>query len=115
MRALNFYSSVYHGNLVTREKRCTIRLGDKTAKYQRGDLVWVTYGDRFQPRKRLYTAVLDKVDVKRVRELTPEDIGGENKDMKTSEDVLAFLRRIYDREVTPDDTVTVVYFSEVTA
>ena len=63
MRALNFYSSVYHGFLVSRDKSCTIRMGDKTGKYQDGDVVLVTYGDRFQKRKKVFTAVLDKVEV----------------------------------------------------
>jgi len=113
VRALNFYSSVYHAILVSRDKRCTIRLGDKRDKYREGDLVWVTYGDRFRKRKKLYTAVLDRVQVKKVRELTETDLRGENPDMKTTEDAVDLLEKIYDRNITMDDTVTVIYFSEV--
>ena len=114
MNALNFYSTVYHGFLVLRDKSCTIRLGDKTAKYAEGDVVLVTYGDRFKKRKKVFTAVLDRVVKKRIGELTPEDLQGESPDMKTPQDAIDFLGRIYNREIGPSDVVTVVYFSEIT-
>jgi len=113
VRALNFYSSVYHGILVCRNKSCTIRLGDKRDKYREGDLVWVTYGDRFKKRKKVFTAVIDRVEVKRLRELTREDLQGENPDMQRAEDALELLRKIYERDISLDDTVSVIYFSEV--
>lgn len=114
MKALNFYSSVYHGFLVSRDKTCTIRLGDKRDKYRDGDVVLVTYGDRFKKRKKVFTAVLDKVEVKRIRDLTLEDLQGENPEMRTPEDAIAFLRQIYDgREIDLDTIVTVVHFSEI--
>lgn len=114
MRALNFYSSVYHGNLLTREKCCTIRLGDKRAKYQEGDLVWVTYGNRFQPRRRVFTAVIDRVTVKRIADLTAEDLRGESPDMASPAEAQEFLKAIYGREIGANETVSVIYFSEVT-
>ncbi len=113
MKALNFYSSVYHGFLVSRDKSCTIRLGDKTAKYGDGDVVLVTYGDRFKPRKKVFTAVLDQVKVKKIRDLSEEDLQGENPEMKTPEDVVEFLSQIYKSPITIDSTVTVVHFSEI--
>lgn len=114
MRCLNFYTTIYHGNLLAREKSCTIRLGDKRGKYGEGDLVWVTYGERFTPRRKLFAAVLDRVDVKPLAELTTADLEGENPDMKTPADAVAFLAKIYRRAVAPTDGVTVIYFSEVT-
>lgn len=114
VRCLNFYSAIYHGNLLAREKTCTIRLGDKRDKYGEGDLVWVTYGDRFTPRRKLFAAVLDRVDVKPLAELTAADLEGENPDMKTTAGAVAFLSKIYRREISPAETVTVIYFSEVT-
>jgi len=113
LKALNFYSSVYHGNLMAGEKKCTIRLGTKTDKYAEGDIVWVTHGNRFEVRKRIFTAVIDRVRVKSLTELTMEDIRGESPDMKSVEDALSFLKEIYDRDIFNDDTVTVVYFSEI--
>lgn len=114
MKALNFYSSVYHGNILTRKKCCTIRLGDKTGKYREGDVVLITYGNRFEPRKELFRAVLDLVEVKSVAQLSSRDISGENPDMRRTEDVLAFLEKIYGRSIDPDEPVTVIYFSEIT-
>ncbi|MDI7250651.1 MAG: RNA-binding protein [Bacillota bacterium] len=114
MRALNFYSSVYHANLLTREKCCTIRLGDKRDKYREGDLVWVTYGNRFQPRRKVFLAVIDRVAVKPISALTTEDLRGESPDMKSPEDALGFLKSIYGRDISPDETVSVIHFSEVT-
>lgn len=114
MKALNFYSSVYHGFLVNRDKTCTIRLGDKTHKYQDGDVVLVTYGDRFKPRKKLFTAIIDQVAVKKISELNGEDLRGENPEMKGPQDAVDFLRQIYTKEITQDSVVTVVHFSEIT-
>lgn len=113
MRALNFYSSVYHGFLVSRDKSCTIRMGDKTGKYQDGDVVLVTYGDRFQKRKKVFTAVLDKVEVKKLRELTLQDLQGENPEMRNPQDAIEFLRQIYSQPISLESLVTVVWFSEV--
>jgi len=113
MKALNFYSSVYHGFLVNRDKTCTIRLGDKTHKYQDGEVVLVTYGDRFKQRKKVFTAVIDQVKVKTIAELTAEDLQGENPEMKTPLDAVDFLNQIYKSQITLDSTVTVVHFSEI--
>jgi hypothetical protein len=113
MKALNFYSSVYHGFLVSRDKSCTIRLGDKTYKYQDGDVVLVTYGDRFKPRKKVFTAVIDQVTVKQVSELTGEDLQGENPEMNSPQDAVDFLNQIYKSDITLDSAVTVVHFSEI--
>lgn len=113
MKALNFYSSVYHGFLVNRDKSCTIRLGDKTKKYEDGDVVLVTYGDKFRQRKKVYTAVIDQVKVKQLSELTQEDLQGENPEMKSPQDAVEFLGQIYKSPITLDSVVTVVHFSEI--
>ncbi|HMM20525.1 MAG TPA: ASCH domain-containing protein [Selenomonadales bacterium] len=113
MRALNFYSSTYHSQLVCRRKTCTIRLGDKTHKYTEGDIVWVTVGKRFAQKKKIYTAMIDRVLVKPIQQLTVDDLQGENPDLESVDDLLAFLQAIYDKTLTPSDTVTVIYFSEV--
>ncbi|MCL6451156.1 MAG: hypothetical protein K6T75_07695 [Acetobacteraceae bacterium] len=113
MKALNFYSSTYHGILVLRRKHCTIRVGDKSSKYREGDLVWVTYGDRFHKRRKVFTAVIDRLEVKKLSELTPEDLEGEDPEMKTVDEAARLLSRVYGRPVGPDELVSVVYFSEV--
>lgn len=113
MRALNFYSAQHHEQLLNRRKKCTIRLGDKTGKYPEGDIVWITVGKRYQPKQRVFTAVIDRVLVKPISQLTSEDIQGENPDVTDVSDVLTFLEAMYDKTMTPTDKVTVVYFSEI--
>ena len=54
MRALNFYSSQHHEQLLTRRKKCTIRLGDKTGKYSEGDIVWITSGRRYKQKEKIF-------------------------------------------------------------
>lgn len=113
MFALNFYSDVYEDLLRKGRKTATIRLGDKSDKYQTGQLVWVTCGARFARRHKLYAAILDRVEVKRISELTPRDIERENPELRTHDDVITLLSRIYSDFITPHHTVTVIYFSMV--
>jgi hypothetical protein len=113
MRALNFYSSNYHSQLICRRKTCTIRRGDKTHKYNEGDIIWVTVGKRFAQKKKIYTAVIDRVLVKPISQLTKEDLQGENPEIVNVDDLMIFLQSIYDKTFTLSDTVTVVYFSEI--
>ena len=40
--ALNFFSPAFVDQLKRGRKTATIRLGDKSRKYERGQLVWVT-------------------------------------------------------------------------
>ena len=48
--ALNFYSPVVEAQLRSHRKTATIRLGDKSRKYQKGMIVSVLVGARFGPR-----------------------------------------------------------------
>src|SRR2546423_15540431 len=106
MFALNFYTDIYEEVLRTSRKSATIRLGDKSDKYQSGQLVWVTVGQRYGRRQKLFTAILDSVDVKLVADLSPRDISKENPEFRTRDDVLQILRRIYGTEISLADTVT---------
>ena len=40
-------------------------------------------------------------------------ISKENPEFRSQDDVLHLLRRVYGPEISPEDTVTVVYFSPV--
>ena len=113
MYALNFYTDLYEEVLRNGRKSATIRLGDKGDKYQPGQLCWVTVGQRYGRRQKLFTAIVDSVDVKLVADLSPRDISKENPEFRTRDEVLQLLRRIYGPEVSLEDTVTVVYFSPV--
>lgn len=113
MFALNFYSDLYEEVLRTGRKTATIRLGDKTDKYQSGELVWITLGPRFARRQKLYTAILDRVETKIISDLSPRDIERENPELRSHDEVISLLSRIYGEFVTPANLVTVIYFSRV--
>ena len=91
----------------------TIRLGDKSRKYKKGMVVQVLVGNRFGPRERIFDAVIDKVDVKSLGELSPREIEHENPEMRRHDEMATFLSQLYNREITDDDTVTVIRFSEI--
>jgi hypothetical protein len=110
---LNFYSAVFIDQLKRGRKTATIRLGDKSAKYQRGQVVWVTVGFRHGPREKIFAAVIDDVEVKRVNELSPRDIEHDNPEFRRLEETVNFLEQIYGRPVGTDDVVTVIRFSQI--
>src|ERR1700694_5304051 len=107
MLALNFYTDLYGEALRKGRKTATIRLGDKSDKYQTGQIVWVTLGQRFGRHVKLFTGIRDAVEAKTIRELSPRDIQRENPEFRTHDDVIHVLSRVYSREVTLDDLVTI--------
>jgi hypothetical protein len=110
---LNFYSALFVDQLKRGRKTATIRLGDKSRKYKRGMVVWVTVGYRHSPREKIFSAVIDDVEVKKVSELSPRDIEHDNPEFRRLEDTVAFLEKIYSRPISEEDTVTVVRFSQI--
>jgi hypothetical protein len=113
VRVLNFYSAVFADQLRNGRKTATIRLGDKSHKYRKNECVLVTIGYQYSPRERIFNAVIDSVEVKRVRDLSPRDIEHDNPEFRRTEEMVHFLEQIYDRPVELDDTVTVVRFSQI--
>ncbi len=110
---LNFYSAIFVDQLRRGRKTATIRLGDKSRKYARGQVVWVTIGYRDQPREKIFSAVIDDVEVKRIGDLSPRDIEHDNPEFRRAEESIEFLERIYSRQISPDDIVTVIRFSQI--
>jgi hypothetical protein len=113
MYALNFYSPLVADQLRSRRKTATIRLGDKSGKYKKGMVVQVLVGNRFGPRERVFDAVLDKIEVKRLAELSPREIEHDNPEIRRPEEMATFLSQLYNRDITEDATVTVIRFSEI--
>ena len=113
MQVLNFYSAVFADQLKKGRKTATIRLGDKSHKYEKNQAVLVTIGYQHSPREKVFLAVIDSVDVKRVKELSPRDIEHDNPEFRRTEEMIHFLEQIYGRKVELDDTVTVVRFSQI--
>jgi hypothetical protein len=111
--ALNFYSPIVADQLRTNRKTATIRLGDKSRKYKKGMVVRVLAGARYSPRQMIFDAVIDKVEVKQLAELSPREIEHDNPEIRRPEEMATFLGQLYNREVSPEDTVTVIRFSAI--
>jgi hypothetical protein len=110
---LNFYSPVFVDQLKRGRKTATIRLGDKSKKYRKGEVVMITIGFQHSPREHIFDAVIDSVDVKRVSDLSPRDIEHDNPEFRRLDEMVHFLEQIYGRKVEQEDTVTVVRFSQI--
>jgi hypothetical protein len=111
--ALNFYNPAVADQLRSHRKTATIRLGDKSAKYRKGMIVTVLCGSRFGQRERIFDAVIDKVEVKRLADLSPREIEHDNPELRRADELARFLSQLYNREVTEDDVVTVIRFSRI--
>lgn len=111
--ALNFYSPVVADQLRTGRKTATIRLGDKSAKYRKGMIVTVLVGARYGQREKVFDAVIDKVDVKPLSDLSPREIEHDNPEIRRLDEFVEWLARLYNRPVSEEDTVTVIRFSQI--
>jgi hypothetical protein len=113
VQVLNFYSTIFADELKRGRKTATIRLGDKSGKYRKNQAVLVTIGYQYSPREKIFDAVIDQVEVTRLRDLSPRDIEHDNPEFRRHEDLVHFLEQIYGRAVSLDDVVTVVRFSQI--
>ena len=113
MYALNFYSPMVADQLRSGRKTATIRLGDKSRKYRKGMIVQVLAGTRFSPRQRIFDAVIDKVEVKILSELSPREIEHDNPELRRADEFAHWLGQLYNREISETDTVTVIRFSQI--
>jgi hypothetical protein len=110
---LNFYSPVFVDQLKRGRKTATIRLGDKSKKYRKGEVVMITVGFQHSPRERIFEAVIDSVEVKQVRDLSRRDIEHDNPEFRRLDEMVHFLEQIYGRKIELGDDVTVVRFSKI--
>src|SRR5947199_10775965 len=99
MYALNFYSPMVADQLRSHRKTATIRLGDKSSKYRKGMIVQVLAGARYSPRERVFEAVIDKVEGKRLGELSPREIAHDNPEIRHADEMADRLGPLYNREL----------------
>jgi len=111
--ALNFYNPAVADQLRSGRKTATIRLGDKSAKYKKGMIVTVLCGARFGQRERIFDAVIDKVEVKELGELSPREIEHDNPELRRTDELAHFLGQLYNRDVSESDIVTLIRFSQI--
>jgi len=110
---LNFYSPIFVDQLKRGRKTATIRLGDKANKYRKGEVVLVTVGFQHSPRERIFEAVIDSVETKQVKDLSPRDVEHDNPEFRRLDETVHFLEQIYGRKVEQEDVVTVIRFSKI--
>lgn len=113
MQVLNFYSTIFADQLRNGRKKATIRLGDKSHKYRKNQAVLVTVGYQHSVREKIFLAVIDQVEVKRFKDLSPRDIEHDNPEFRRSDELRSFLEQIYGKPVDENDTVTLVRFSQI--
>src|SRR3954452_17950218 len=113
MQVLNFYSTIFADQLKRGRKTATIRLGDKAHKYRKNHAVLVRIGYQHSPRKKIFEAVIDQVEVKRVKDLAPRDSEHDTPEFRRQEEMIHLLEQIYGKTVSPDAIVTVVRFSQI--
>jgi hypothetical protein len=113
MYALNFYSPMVADQLRSGRKSATIRLGDKSDKYRKGMVVRVLCGVRYSPREHVFDAVIDRVEVKTLGELSPREIEHDNPEIRRTDEMANFLGQLYNRDVDTEDIVTVIRFSQI--
>ena len=100
MYALNFYSP-----LVADQLRSRPQDGDDPARRQVGEVQeghgrrTCSCGARYGPREQVFDAVIDKVEVKRLGELSPREIEHDNPEIRRTEEMAHFLGQLYNREV----------------
>jgi hypothetical protein len=113
MYALNFYSPMVVDQLRSRRKTATIRVGNKSAKYKKGMVVQVLVGARYGPREKVFDAVIDKVEVKALADVSPREIEHDNPEIRRTDEMANWLGQLYNRPIGVEDIVTVIRFSEI--
>jgi hypothetical protein len=76
-------------------------------------VVRVLCGVRYSPREHVFDAVIDKVEVKTLSELSPREIEHDNPEIRRPDEMAQFLSQLYNRTVGDDALVTVIRFSQI--
>lgn len=113
MFALNFISHHNEELLVTRKKTATIRLGDIRDMYPENSVVWITFGSKYGPKKKLFPAFVDKALAKRMCDLTTAELNHQDPEITTVEQLIQSFEAVYEKKIYAEDIVTVVHFSEI--
>ena len=79
----------------------------------KGMIVQVLCGNRYSPRERIFDAVIDKVEVKALGELSPREIEHDNPELRRVDELAHFLSQLYNRDVGSDDVITLIRFSQI--
>ena len=110
MKQLNLYP--YYENLIqSKTKTTTIRLGDRTNKYEVGDVVVITVGWDEKEAKEIAQGSIMNIKMKKIKELVNKDLKGESPDCVDNHAVKYVLSAIYRKIVNDDDFITIIYWT----
>jgi len=108
MTTLNF-AAPYERWLRDGSKTTTLRLGHRLEP-RAGEIVEVTVDDPDGVPKSVGRARVVQVKYLSLGALTEEDLHGESPDCRSVESAGRVLRAIYDRELDPDEALTLIRF-----
>lgn len=99
--------------IISGQKTRTIQLGRKLAKkFKCGNRIRIGIRTNRNQKEHLVEAIILSVKVKRLGNLTKQDIAGGNPKTKTIQDLIKSLSFYYkkklDRELRPDDVMTLI-------
>ncbi|MBP2643916.1 MAG: hypothetical protein H6Q67_1803 [Firmicutes bacterium] len=113
MKAINICMDPHRISHTFLPKKGTIRLGDVTKKYSEDEVIWITAGNPDVGKKKICTAVIERLKVTTVDALTPEDMQLENPLADCATKIQEHLSTLYNTLVTPNDTITVITYYEL--
>jgi len=109
---LNFYP-YYRDLLRQKRKTVTVRLGDQTSRYQKGELLTLTCGWSGNDAVELGKIKVLDIYSASIGSLKDEDLNGESPDCLTVEALPYVLSAIYRKVVSEQDIVTVIRWAYV--
>jgi hypothetical protein len=111
--ALNFVSPHNEELLTARLKTATIRPGDIRDMYPENSIVWITFGSKYGPKRKLYPAIIDRTIIKKFSEITMAELNHQNPQLQTLDQLIDLFESIYEKKLDLEDTATIIHFSEV--
>lgn len=109
MEILNFHQS-YEKEIINKTKYTTIRLGEKTDRYQDGQQVMVAVVKHDFRQDKIGEAIIEKCYCKQIKDLTAEDLDGESEDVNSKEKLKLALNKLHGVPVGNNSLVTVIKF-----
>jgi hypothetical protein len=110
-KKLNFFP-YYKPLLKSGLKTTTLRLGNNN-KFDKSDLVTITVGWSERNSQPLYIARVLNVILKKIRDLSEEDLEGESPDCAHKDSIEYVLSAIYRKIVGREDYVTVIKWEDI--
>jgi len=107
MKVLNFFP-IYRQLIQKEEKTTTIRLGDKRHEYFPNDNIEISVGWNLNSVKILKQGIIESVVIKKIKDLSPNDLVGESPDCLSTDAVKYVLGSIYKKNVSDESVISII-------